>query len=73
MTYHETITSLFNLLIQANLADSELKEKWQKGFDASSTSYYGHIEKAIVSIAGNAILDFYNESNELDLSLASRN
>lgn len=72
--YHARITELFELLTLANKADSEYKEEWQRSNDANSRGgFYGHIESAIISIAGLPIVEYWVETTEVDLSLADRN
>ena len=71
--YHLTITNLFDMLSQANLADTEFKAWWQTLSDADGHGYYGHIRKAIVEIAGEKIVRHWEDTNEVCLDLASRN
>ena len=74
MSYEETITTLFELLAQANLADSEQAENWQSPNDANQNrGYYGLISNAIISIAGSEIVDHWVKTNEIDILLAARN
>ena len=78
-TYHATITTLFDLLELANRADSDQREDWQVGDDASQSTlperngFYGHINSSIEAIAGQEIVDHWAETMEVELSLASRN
>jgi len=73
--YHQTIKTLFDLLAQANLADSDCDEKqqWQRAYDARQSNYFGHVASSIVWIAGQEIYDHWCECNEIDFTLASRN
>lgn len=74
MKYHQRLEQLFGLLALANAADSDQAEAWQHGEDASQRNgFYGHIAAAIVAIAGRAIVDYWAETNEIDLNLADRN
>lgn len=72
--YHETIDTLFSLLRQANLADALQKQEWQATDDScgSGDHYYAHIRKAIISIAGEEIVQQGAEFGEIDHSLANR-
>ena len=77
MNYHETLTVLFGLLRQASLSDSREKRDWQLWEDGIQNTqwglgYYGSIRNAIVQIAGEAIVEHWAETNEIDLSLATR-
>ena len=72
MSYEETIQSLFATLHQINLADSNIAEDWQKSSDASQQDAYGQISKAIVSLAGQDVVDHWSATGELDLSLCDR-
>lgn len=72
MGYEETIRSLFAILSQANKADSEYAEPWQKANDASQSEFYGRINEAIKSIASPAIVEHWCETNEIDVSLSDR-
>lgn len=74
-TYEETIRTLFAMLAQANLSDSDVIERsdWQRDNDSSySSGYYGDLSRALVKLAGEAIVEHWAETNEIDLSLASR-
>lgn len=72
--YHQRIEQLFGLLALANAADSDQAEPWQHIDDASQRNgFYGHIHNAIVAIAGQRIVDYWSETNEIDLNLADRN
>ena len=80
MSYDETITSLFNMLWQADRGG----HAWQRPSDADQAScgtsshhsyqgIYGHIYNAIASIAGEKILERYIKSGgSVDLTLANR-
>jgi hypothetical protein len=73
--YHQTIKTLFDLLAQANLADSDSddKQQWQRSWDARQSNYFGHVASSIVWIAGQEIYDHWCDCNEIDFTLASRN
>ena len=73
--YHQTIKTLFDLLDQANLADSysDKKQQWQRFGDASQRDYFGHIANSIIAIAGQDIYDLWCDRNEIDFTLATRN
>jgi hypothetical protein len=73
--YQKTLQNLFNLLHQANLADSDSddRQEWQMQWDSCQSDYFGHLADAIVSIAGRPIFDHWCETSEIDFSLSSRN
>lgn len=72
--YHQTIKTLFDLLDQANLADSDSDEKqqWQRAWDANQREYFGHIANSIIAIAGQDIYEHWCYTNEIDFTLATR-
>jgi hypothetical protein len=72
--YHKIIFTLFELLTIANRADSAMeREDWQFPIDANQRGgFFGLIRKSIVAIAGQDIVDFWTDTYEVDLSLASR-
>lgn len=77
--YRETLETLFGLLHQANMADSDnpARQPWQLWHDAAQNTqwglgYYGSIRNAVVQIAGEAIVDYWEETGEIDFSLATR-
>lgn len=73
MTYAQTIETLFALLDQANRADHEDRETWQRPRDAAQCGgHYGFLSAAIVAIAGPAIVEHWAECGEVKLSLANR-
>ena len=74
MDYRTTIETLFGLLSQANAGDCvECREEWQRADDASQRSgLYGHLRNAIVAIAGEEIVEYWAETNELIFALANR-
>lgn len=74
MNYRETLDCLFSMLAQANLADSDDSSlAWQATTDASQrVGYYGHLRNAIVAIAGEAIVEHWVATNEVDYALACR-
>lgn len=72
MNYNIVLLMLFDLLKQANAADTEHRLDWQEPQDASSRHFYGHIQKAIESIAGTEITEEFAKSSEVDLGLANR-
>ena len=71
IVYNNTIRNLFELLRQANLADSLQKHEWQKADDACG-DYYQAIRAAIVAIAGDHIIEHEAETGEVDPRLADR-
>jgi hypothetical protein len=73
--YEKVIRELFAMLAVANRADSDdhANKEWQLEVDASQRhGFFGHIANAIVSIAGQRIFDYWAETAELDITLASR-
>ena len=70
-SYHDTLNSLFAILTQCNLADSDEAQSWQDGNDCSAC--FSHIRSAIFHIAGEAIIDHWARTGEIDFSLADRN
>jgi len=72
MQYQETIKQLFDLLAQANLADSDNKQSWQVAGDAGMNGFYGAVREAILAIAGKQIVSNWAETGEVDLALADR-
>jgi len=74
MTYEEVIKNLFSVLAVCNAADSRERQTWQH-YDDSSQRFgaYGDIRKAIIKLAGEEIVDHWADTNEIDMSLASRN
>lgn len=72
MEYSETIEQLFNLLEQANMADSDQAQAWQLATDAGMAGAYGYIRQAIVEIAGYEIVNHWAATGERDYSLATR-
>ena len=73
--YHTMINQLFALLSLLNTADSDVKgEPWLVCDDSSQrVGAYGDVNKALVKLAGQAIVDYWCETNEVDLTLAIRN
>ena len=73
MKYQDTIRTLFRQLAQANQADSNNAEAWQQPDDANQQDgLYGHLRSAIIAIAGEAIVEHWAKTNEVDLTLANR-
>ena len=70
--YYNTVFRLFELLKEANKADSDDSKDWQRPFDTSSGLYYGHLQSAIIEIAGQAVVDRWSETGEIDVSLFDR-
>ena len=74
MNYESTINALFAQLATANAADSDNSQRWQRADDANQRAgFYGHLRAAIVAIAGEAIVEYWAATNEVDLKLANRN
>lgn len=94
-TYKQTVTALFEILYQANMAGSggDDEQAWQSHRDAMQTGtlipawsqdgplnaelkrdkgLYGHINDAIREIAGQEIIDHWNDTFEVDMNLANR-
>lgn len=72
--YEKRLNSLFSLLSFANTADSDASELWMHPNDSmliEGTLYY-HIRCAIVAIAGEAIVEHWAKTGEVDTSLADR-
>ena len=74
MSYYEMITQLFTLLALLNTSDSDDKgATWLRVEDSSQVlGAYGDVNKAIVKLAGQAIVDHWCNTNEVDLTLANR-
>ena len=72
MTYEETIRKLFHVLFTCNRADGFFAEDWHHHTDASSTGTYGHVRKAIESLAGSEVIRHWAETGELDHTLCDR-
>jgi hypothetical protein len=73
MTYTETITNLFTILRQANMATTDSADEWQAPKDANGgNGFHGKIDKAIELLAGREILNVFYECDEIDLSLCDR-
>lgn len=72
-SYDETITTLFEILAQANAADSDQKEDWQEPCDANQGGFFGNVMDAIRRIAGDKIVDHWTETSEIELLYAKRN
>ena len=73
MNYEETIRNLFDILYQANLADTDSAKDWQKPGDASGRDgVYHHISKAIEILAGKEVLEHCCDTGEPDMSLCDR-
>jgi len=73
MTYEEVVTQLFNLLRLANDADhDDMALDWQRPHDASQYRFYGDIRQALIRIAGPKIVMWWDETNEINMSLADR-
>ena len=71
--YHSTILDLFGLLSLANAADAGHLAGWPRPADARQYGgFRSHIRDAIIAIAGEAIVDEWADSGDIDLDLASR-
>ena len=62
-----TVRALFDVLMQLNKVDT--REPWQMPSDATSSSAFGHVWKAIDTIAGPEFLECWNETGDLDPEL----
>jgi hypothetical protein len=73
--YHQMINQLFALLALLNTSDSDDKgADWLRVEDSSQrVGAYGDVNNALVKLAGQAIVDHWAETNEVDLTLANRN
>jgi len=67
--YRANILSLFRLLSEVDKAD---REPLQWHHDDDQLGYYGHIRAALISIAGSAIVDHWDETGEIEYLLADR-
>ena len=63
------VRALFDILQQLNKADHETAEPWQMPSDARSSSAFGHVWKAISTIAGAEVLEHWNTTGEIDPEL----
>ena len=72
MDYEQTVKALFDLLSLANRADHETKEPWQLADDCKTAGFYGKIRAAIVEIAGDKIVNYWEGSGEIQMKYASR-
>lgn len=71
-SYEAVVRNLFDLLDLANQADHEDAQPWQRPQDAGQGNFYGRINEALKLIAGRDIVDHWNQTHEVDMSLASR-
>lgn len=73
-SYRATLSALFQMLDQANLADSDCSAEWQRSGDEVQKygEFFGDLWSAIESIAGREILEHWSATNEVDFSLANR-
>ena len=73
-SYRQTILDLFGVLAQCNMADSDWDaHPWQDVGDCGQRECaFGFVYNAIKSLAGEAVLDHWCETNEIDLSLCDR-
>ena len=80
-TYRETISRLFQILLNLQVAEGYPKEygcqhtsfaDWTKPEDYLETETFGAIAKAIICLAGPVILECYLHTGEVDFSLANR-
>jgi hypothetical protein len=66
MDYETTIKTLMTLVKQANLADSDLAEDWQKTEDARI--YFSHLKNALDSIGAIEVFNgWVNNGDEKNL------
>lgn len=73
MKYKEVVEALFKLLAVANAADADDAADWQTPADADEREgWYGDIHKAIRRIAGQNVLDYWADYNELNMGLCRR-
>lgn len=68
--YEQTVFMLFKLLSQAIHADSFLAYNWQEERDAKE--YAEHLKKALIAIAGEAIVNHFLSTFRVDMTLATR-
>ena len=73
MSYEKTIACLFQILADCNRGDSDVAQSWQRSIDASQRhGAYGCVRAAIVALAGEAIVEYWGQSNEIVFELADR-
>lgn len=73
------IQQLFAMLTACNAADSDAAESWQHPDDSlerfrerGNGGAFGHLARALVSLAGQPIYEYWCETSEVDLTLANR-
>ena len=71
-SYEAVVRNLFDLLDLANQADHEDAQPWQRTQDAGQSNFYGKIYESLKLIAGQEIVDYWNQTHEVDMRLANR-
>ena len=71
-SYEAVVRNLFDLLDLANQADHEDAQPWQRTQDAGQSNFYGKIYESLKLIAGQEIVDYWNQTHEVEMNLASR-
>lgn len=69
-TYEQTVWILFRLLSQALHANTFLADDWQESEDANK--YAEHLKKALIELAGDAIVNHFLSTHRVDMTLATR-
>ena len=73
MNYVETIHSLFAILHDCNMGDTDERQPWQIAGDCIQRGgAYGHVRNAIVALAGEAIVEDWAHTGSVDITLADR-
>lgn len=73
MNYVETIHSLFAILHDCNMGDTDQRQPWQIAGDCIQRGgAYGHVRNAIVALAGEAIVEDWAHTGSVDITLADR-
>lgn len=73
MNYVETIHSLFAILSDCNMSDTDDRQPWQTVQDCRQRGgAYGHVREAIVALAGEAIVEDWAHTGSVDITLADR-
>ena len=70
MKYEQIIKNLCETLIQLNKADSEYAAGWQRPEDANVA--YSHIYNAVISLAGDEVMNQWCHLDVPDLTLCNR-
>lgn len=71
--YIDTVNALCDMLEQANLADTDQAQYWQRVRDSrGGEALHGHLGNALLLLAGEPFSTFFFETGERSLMLLSR-